>query len=44
MSTLPPCPECQSAYTYEAGGRYACPECGHEWAAQAGAAAEAARV
>jgi protein PhnA len=45
MSTLPPCPECQSAYTYEDGGRYICPECGHEWTAQAGdAAAESARV
>jgi protein PhnA len=45
MSTLPPCPQCHSEYTYEVGSRYACPECGHEWDAQAGAAsAEAARV
>jgi protein PhnA len=45
MSTLPPCPQCQSAYTYEDGGQYICPECGHEWTAQAGdAAAESARV
>ena len=31
MSNLPPCPACQSAYTYEDGGRYVCPECAHEW-------------
>jgi len=30
--TLPPCPECRSAYTYEAGSLLVCPECGHEWA------------
>jgi len=29
--TLPPCPECRSAYTYEADSLLACPECGHEW-------------
>lgn len=33
MSTLPNCPSCQSVYTYENGGMYACPECGHEWSA-----------
>ena len=44
MSTLPPCPECQSAYTYEDGsGQYACPECAHESPVQA-AAPEAGRV
>lgn len=31
MSTLPPCPKCQSAYTYEDRGNLVCPECGHEW-------------
>ena len=31
MSTLPPCPKCQSAYTYEDRGLCNCPECGHEW-------------
>ncbi|MFW8567135.1 zinc ribbon domain-containing protein YjdM [Orrella sp. 11846] len=36
MSTLPPCPECQSGFTYEDGsGHIICPECGHEWSAQA---------
>jgi protein PhnA len=35
MSTLPACPQCQSAYTYEGGGLLICPECGHEWSARA---------
>ena len=30
-TTLPPCPQCGSAYAYEDGGRLVCPECGHEW-------------
>ncbi len=32
--TLPPCPNCQSAYTYEDGTMLVCPECAHEWSAQ----------
>lgn len=45
MSTLPPCPKCHSEFTYEDGGLYICPECGHEWSPQAAAPAEAeARV
>lgn len=48
MSTLPACPNCQSAYTYEDGAMLVCPECGHEWsaaAAEGGAdSAETARV
>ncbi|PKQ25874.1 MAG: phosphonoacetate hydrolase [Actinobacteria bacterium HGW-Actinobacteria-4] len=32
-STLPPCPECREAYTYEQGALLVCPMCGHEWAA-----------
>ncbi|WP_141104219.1 alkylphosphonate utilization protein, partial [Noviherbaspirillum denitrificans] len=45
MSTLPPCPQCQSAFTYEDGGQYICPECAHEWSPQAaGAAEETAKV
>ena len=35
MSDLPKCPECGSAYTYEDGSLYVCPECAHEWAAAA---------
>jgi protein PhnA len=48
MSTLPPCPKCNSEYTYEDGGQYICPECAHEWSAQAvaivGSVDEGARV
>ena len=40
MSALPPCPQCHSELTYEDGGQYVCPECAHEWRAQAAAAAE----
>jgi len=36
MSNLPPCPQCNSAYTYEDGDMLICPECGHEWAKSAG--------
>lgn len=42
MSTLPPCPQCASAYTYEDGANLVCPECGHEWSASAAAEAEPA--
>ena len=31
MQQLPKCPECGSAYTYEDGELYVCPECAHEW-------------
>ena len=37
MSALPNCPKCKSEYTYEDGSMYVCPECAHEWSAQAGA-------
>ena len=33
MSTLPPCPKCNSEYTYEDGALLICPECAHEWSA-----------
>ena len=42
--SLPLCPLCQSTYTYEDGSNLVCPECGHEWSAQAAAAAETARA
>lgn len=32
MSDLPPCPKCQSTFTYEDGALLVCPECAHEWA------------
>jgi protein PhnA len=31
MSLLPPCPKCNSEYTYEDGELFVCPECAHEW-------------
>jgi protein PhnA len=31
MSNLPPCPACNSAYTYQDQALYICPECAHEW-------------
>lgn len=36
MTALPPCPKCASELTYEDGNLHVCPECGHEWAQQAG--------
>ncbi|HBX91732.1 MAG TPA: alkylphosphonate utilization protein, partial [Hyphomonas sp.] len=29
MSALPPCPNCDSEYTYEDGALLICPECAH---------------
>lgn len=31
MSSFPPCPKCNSEYTYEDGELLICPECAHEW-------------
>ncbi|MFL9811741.1 alkylphosphonate utilization protein [Stutzerimonas sp. VN223-3] len=31
MSSLPPCPICNSEYTYKDGPMLVCPECAHEW-------------
>jgi protein PhnA len=31
MTQLPNCPKCKSAYTYEDGVNFVCPECAHEW-------------
>lgn len=31
MNTLPPCPKCNSQYTYQDGLLFICPECAHEW-------------
>ena len=28
---LPPCPECNSKFSYEMGELLVCPECAHEW-------------
>jgi protein PhnA len=35
MSTLPPCPQCGSVYSYEDGSLLVCPECAHEWSPHA---------
>ena len=43
MIALPPCPQCQSAFTYEDGSNFVCPECGHEWQAST-TVADAPRV
>jgi protein PhnA len=45
MSGLPKCPQCGSEFTYEDGAMLVCPECAHEWSADAPAAeAEGAKV
>ncbi|WP_417849746.1 zinc ribbon domain-containing protein YjdM [Thalassoglobus sp.] len=44
MTTLPPCPECQSVYTYEDRNLLVCPECAHEWTRDEMEASEEARV
>ncbi|MBD9469085.1 zinc ribbon domain-containing protein YjdM [Pseudoxanthomonas sp. PXM01] len=44
MSTLPPCPQCASVYTYEDGAQLVCPECGHEWSAEAPGSGDDERV
>ncbi|MEN0106365.1 MAG: zinc ribbon domain-containing protein YjdM [Pseudomonas sp.] len=45
MSTLPPCPKCNSEFTYEDGQQLVCPECAHEWSATASAdTGESAKV
>jgi protein PhnA len=38
VTTLSPCPKCQSTLTYEDGVSLVCPECGYEWAKVAAAA------
>lgn len=40
MSSLPSCPQCSSALTYEDGPLYICPECAHEWPSTQEAAEE----
>ncbi len=44
MSTSPNCPKCQSAYTYEDGELFVCPECAHEWPRVASVEAEEEKV
>ena len=35
MEQLPNCPKCGGEYTYEDGSLLICPECAHEWSADA---------
>lgn len=44
MSSLPPCPQCQSGFTYEDGENFVCPECAHEWPMRQSATAEETRI
>ncbi|BAN68123.1 zinc ribbon domain-containing protein YjdM [endosymbiont of unidentified scaly snail isolate Monju] len=44
MTELPPCPQCQSPYTYQDGPLLVCPECAHEWSPEAETATEEAPV
>jgi len=37
-TSLPPCPNCQSAFVYEDGALLICPECAHEFSPSAPAA------
>ncbi len=40
MQSLPPCPQCQSTFTWQDGEQLNCPECGHEWNIQQSASEE----
>ncbi|MDP3492050.1 MAG: zinc ribbon domain-containing protein YjdM [Hyphomonadaceae bacterium] len=42
--SLPNCPACSSALTYEDGAMLICPECAHEWSPSAAPSAETARI
>ncbi|MBA3926793.1 MULTISPECIES: zinc ribbon domain-containing protein YjdM [Listeria] len=44
MADLPKCPECNSEYTYEDRGLFICPECGHEWSADAAEVSDDVKV
>lgn len=41
---LPNCPQCSCEYTYEMGSLLVCPECAHEWVADAAENSEDVRV
>lgn len=42
--TIPPCPQCQSSYTYQDGLLLICPECAHEWNPEDAAVADSGPV
>lgn len=31
MAEFPPCPQCNSEFTYQMDALFVCPECAHEW-------------
>lgn len=37
MQNISPCPQCALENTYQDGDNFICPDCAHEWPAQAGA-------
>jgi protein PhnA len=41
MMTLPPCPKCNSEFSYQDAHMHVCPECAHEWTPGSAAAAAA---
>jgi protein PhnA len=44
MSALPPCPKCNSEFTYEDGSLLICPECAHEWSVGDATSGETTKV
>ncbi len=38
--SFPPCPQCNSEFVYQDQALLVCPECGHEWSANAGSEVE----
>ncbi|HOY22836.1 MAG TPA: zinc ribbon domain-containing protein YjdM [Cellvibrio sp.] len=44
MSALPPCPKCNSEFTYEDGELLICPECAHEWSTGEASASETTKI
>ena len=42
--SLPPCPTCNSEYTYEDGPLFVCPECAHEWSQDAALESDESKV
>ncbi|MEN9472028.1 MAG: hypothetical protein RLZZ495_117 [Pseudomonadota bacterium] len=44
VMNTPPCPQCQCDYTYSDGQLFICPECGHEWSADAASTTAPERI
>ena len=44
MATLPPCPKCNSEYTYEDSSLLICPECTYEWSENEAEESEGDRI